>query len=100
MANTYNQIIQDIDEHLQKSKKGYYSDFYIGTTKDIKSRLFEYHNVPTSRHWYIYRTATDEDTARKVEKHYLDLGMRGNGGDGDSESNIVYCYEINSITKE
>lgn len=39
------QIIADINSHLQKSKKQYYSDFYIGITNDIERRLFEEHKV-------------------------------------------------------
>lgn len=39
-------IIDAIEEHLGKSYKKYYPDFYIGITSDIESRLFEAHNVP------------------------------------------------------
>lgn len=39
MAKSKKEIINDIDNHLQKSGKRYYSDFYIGITNDIHSTL-------------------------------------------------------------
>lgn len=44
MAKSKEEIIKDIDNHLQKSGKQYYSDFYVGITNDIERRLFEEHN--------------------------------------------------------
>ena len=40
------------------------------------------------------------NVARQVEKHYLDKGMQGGDGEGNNESNIVYCYEVSEETKE
>lgn len=45
------QIIADINSHLQKSEKQYYSDFYIGITNDIDRRLFGEHNVSKEHGW-------------------------------------------------
>lgn len=45
MANSYKQIIKDINEHLQKSGRSYYSDFYIGISSDARNRLFKEHHV-------------------------------------------------------
>jgi hypothetical protein len=93
-------IISEIETHLGKSNKEYYSDFYIGITNDIDRRLFTEHNVPCSGHWYIYRPADSKAIAQEVEEHFLDLGMQGDTGGGTEDTTIVYCYEISSNTEE
>jgi hypothetical protein len=45
MRKTAKEIIADVEEHLTKSNKRYYSDFYVGITNDIERRLFTEHNV-------------------------------------------------------
>lgn len=99
MRKDFNQIVEEIEEHLKKSRKEYYSDFYIGITENVQRRLFEEHNVSRENSWYITRTAINEDTARKVEKYFLDLGMKGGAGGGTNPT-IVYCYEISNNTKQ
>lgn len=97
---TAEQIINDIDAHLKFSGKQYYSEFYIGITKNIESRLFGDHNVSKDNSWWIYRTADSAKIARDVEGYYQQKGMRGFNGGGDDESRIVYCYVITSTTLE
>ena len=98
---SYDDIIKDIDAHLQKSSKQYYSDFYVGITDNIQERVFGYHKVPQTGYWFITRGADTEQIARDVEKHYLDLGMDGGTGGGTGgDTKIVYCYEIGPNTKE
>lgn len=99
MAKDYQTIVDEIKEHLAKSGKKYYSDFYIGITNDIERRLKE-HNVSKSNTWWIYRTALDSDTARDVENYFLQQGMRGDNSGGNNSSNIVYCYAVSSTTTE
>lgn len=100
MAKDYQTIVDEINDHLSKSGKRYYSDFYIGITNDIERCLFKEHNVAKEKTWWIYRTAKDSDIAREVEKHFLDMGMRGNDGGGNEASNIVYCYAVSPTTVE
>ena len=100
MKKTANQILADIDAHLQNSKKQYYSDFYIGITNDINRRLFTEHNVAKSGNWWIYREALNKTTAQSVEEYYLNKGMQGDTGGGTDDSTYVYCYEITNTTKE
>ena len=57
MAKNYQTIVDEILEHLAKSGKRYYSDFYIGITNDVRRRLFSEHNVSEENNWWIYRTA-------------------------------------------
>ena len=72
-------IISDINCHLSKSSKQYYSDFYIGITNDIERRLFGEHNV---------------------EEYFLEQGMKGDTGGGNNGTVYVYCYEITNNTIE
>ena len=62
--------------------------------------MFEEHNVAKDKSLWIYRTAEDSETARKVEKYFLDKGMRGDNGGGNESSNIVYCYAVSPTTIE
>lgn len=96
----YEKIIAEINEHLGKSSKEFYSDYYIGITDNINERLFGFHQVPQRGHWYIYMPADTDEIARKVEKFFLDLGMQGGTGGGSSKSIMVYCYEISPNTKQ
>lgn len=100
MALSYNEIVNQIDAHLKKSGRRYYSEFYIGISQDARKRLFEEHHVDRENSWWIYTTAISADVAREVEKHYLDLGMRGGTGGGDDKSNMVYCYVVTPTTTE
>lgn len=98
MAKSKEEIITDIDNHLQKSGKQYYSDFYVGITNDVERRLFEEHNVNRETMWWIYRTANSKSVAQEIEEYYLNKGMQGSTGGGSDESCIVYCYAVGPTT--
>lgn len=94
------EIIERIDEHLKNSGRRYYSDFYIGITNDPECRLFDEHKVKKDGMWWIYSKADNIETARTVERYYLDKGMRGGDGGGDDTSVYVYCYTVSPTTIE
>lgn len=100
MAKDFQTIIDEINAHLSKSGRRFYSDFYIGITDDIERRMFTEHNVKKEKSWWIYRTAINTDIARKIEKYFLEKGMRGDNGGGNDSSNIVYCYAVSPTTIE
>lgn len=100
MEDNYDSIVNAIDKHLSISGKKYYSDFYVGITKNVEQRLFHEHNVSKENSWWIYRIAQSDEIARQVEQHYLDLGMRGAPGGGDEDSRVVYCYVVTPTTVE
>lgn len=100
MLKDYQTIVNEITDHLAKSGRRYYSDFYIGITNDVERRMFSEHNVPREKTWWIYRTASNSDVARQVESYFLKKGMRGGKGGGDETSNIVYCYAVGPTTVE
>ncbi len=48
MAKDFQTIINDINNHLSKSGRGFYSDFYIGITNNVEHRMFILHIQPLS----------------------------------------------------
>ena len=100
MTKDFQTIVQEINDHLAKSGRQYYSDFYIGITNDVQRRMFDEHNVRRENSWWIYRTADSSEIARDVEKYFIDKGMRGGDGGGDDSSTIVYCYAVGPTTVE
>lgn len=97
-GRSFDEIVNFFDQHLATSGKRFYSDFYVGITNDVNRRLFQEHNVNKETMWWAYSTASSKEVAGKVEKYYLDKGMKGNTGGGTNESCIVYCYAIAPTT--
>ena len=97
---TAQELYNAIDEHLKKSNRQYYREFYCGITDDVERRLFEEHNVSKENGFWIYGPADDIEVAREVEKHYLNLGMQGSTGGGNEDSIWFYCYLVMQYTKE
>lgn len=100
MRKNKEEIFREIDAHLQKSAKEYYSDFYIGITNDIERRLFSEHKVSKTNGWWIWCESLDKSVAQEIEEYYLDKGMKGDTGGGQDDSRYVYCYEITRYTEE
>jgi len=57
-------------------------------------------NPPRNGHWRIHRLASSETHARNAEKHFLNEGMKGGAGGGESDCVYVYCYEMSNSTIE
>jgi len=101
MGKTAQVIINEINEYINAKCSGkYYSNYYVGITKDIEQRLFNDHKVIKKHSCYIWREATDIENARAAEKNLLDSEMQGGGGGGDDSSIYVYCYLITDDTVE
>ena len=66
-----------------------YSSWTIGITNDAERRAHEHasrgEDVSRSTYW----NAGDERSARRIESHFLDLGMQGDTGGG---TNPIYVY--------
>ncbi len=98
-SQTYEEILKAINEHLKRSGRKYYSDFYIGVSENAATQLAKKHHVGR-RDWWIYRAAETPEIACEVKKHYLDLGMRGNTAVADNMKKMVYCYAVTPTTTE
>ena len=77
------QIIAEIESMVTY----YYVAWTIGITDDLDRRKRE-HNNPF--YWY-QSDAITESSARKIEKYFLDKGMKGAPGGGISPS-YVYVF--------
>lgn len=93
MANSKQEIINDIDAYIQKCG-GAYRDWYVGISKDARDRLFNDHSVRENGDSWIHKTAMSAQAAREVEDHFVNtLGTDGGTGGGDYTANMVYAYK-------
>lgn len=79
---TESEIIREIE-----GKVTHYSVWTIGITDDPNRRRAEHGNPQTWYHW----NAVSESSARRIEKYFLDKGMKGAPGGGISP-NYVYIF--------
>lgn len=94
-------IISEISDYLLSScpKGTTCNQIYVGIAADAEDRLFNGHAVDKENDVWIYRTASSDNVAREIEKHFLDLGFDGGPGGGDENTKKVYCFLKNSHTK-
>ena len=76
MAKSKQEIISDIDAHIEDCG-GAYSSWYVGITEDAERRVFQEHGVVKGKDTYIWRKASSSVVARDVEAHFLDKGCDG-----------------------
>ena len=93
IADAINKKVEQTDitnkPNLQRSEK--YKYWTIGITNDLDRRKKEHINDNKNvDHWRGWPADTEE-IARTVEKHFLDLKMRGGGG-GGTNTNSVYIF--------
>ncbi len=95
MAKSEEQIKSDIKNFVNENG-GAYSDWYVGISEDPESRLQQH----GSKNAWIYREATSNEVARRIEKYFVEvLGTDGGSGGGDEYSDYVYAYKKNSHTE-
>ena len=85
-------IIDKIDNFCAIVKVDSIERIHIGITKDPIRRLFHEHKISDEDYWWIYIKADSEETARAVERYFIEMGMQGGTGGGDNESVFVYCF--------
>ncbi len=93
-----NQIVQEIDSYIKQNGGGYHQ-WYAGIATNPRDRLFSDHNVDEKSGTWIYQDCGSENTARQIEKYFLNLGCKGGTGGGISPK-FVYAYKITRDTKE
>jgi len=92
-------IMGEINEHMRRSGVPN-SGWYVGITSDTDDRLFGFHRVRKTNHWYIARQCKNSTEARSIEAAYHRAGCKGGTGGGDNNSMIVYAYVITDYTVE
>lgn len=76
------QIISEIEKIVI-----HYPSWTIGITDDPERRRQEHNNPTRWHHWY----AVTETSVRKIEKYFLDKGMKGAPG-GGVFPNYIYIF--------
>jgi hypothetical protein len=91
-------LTNEIHQHILKHG-GRPSEWYVGVARHT-DRLFVDHRVAKVGGWWIFRQCGDSETARAIEKAFIDWGCAGGCGGGDSYTTIVYAYLMTSTTRE
>ena len=77
---------------------GFFSDWYVGITDDIKGRLYRYHNVKDT---IIFVKAPSIEFARIIERYFIEERKTDGGTGGGNDSGFyVYAYKKQNYTKE
>ena len=98
MAKSSEIIVMDILEFIQL-EGGHPKLWYVGVTDDAQGRLFDEHQVHYQNDAWIYRTASSEMEAQRVEEYFLEYGMDGRKGGRRPDSRMVYAYRKGISTK-
>jgi hypothetical protein len=98
MAKSSEIIVIDILEFIQM-EGGHPKMWYVGITDDAQRRLFVDHQVHYQNDAWIYRMATSEIEAQRVEEHFRDYGLDGGKGGTRTGSRMVYAYRKNISTE-
>ena len=92
---TYDQIIDDINEHRRINPYPGHA-WYVGITNNVPRRMDE-HNVPHDGGWMNWPADT-ADIAADVEEACIRAGFQGGTGGGREDSTEVYIYPITATT--
>jgi hypothetical protein len=98
MAKSSEIIVMDILEFIQL-EGGHPKMWYVGVTDDAQGKLFDEHQVHYQDDAWIYRTASSEIEAQRVEEYFLEYGLDGRKGSRRPDSRMVYAYR-KSISTE
>ena len=98
MAKSSEIIVMDLLEFVQL-EGGHPRMWCVGVTDDAQGRLFDEHQVHYQNDAWIYRTASSEMEAQRVEVYFLEYGMDGGKGGRRPDARMVYAYRKSISTK-
>jgi hypothetical protein len=98
MAKSSEIIVMDILEFIQL-EGGHPTMWYVGVTDDAQGTLFDEHGVHYQNDAWIYRMASSEIEAQRVEEYFLEYGLDGGKGGKRPDSRMVYVYKKSIGTK-
>jgi len=98
MAKSSEIIVMEILEFIQL-EGSHPRMWYVGVTDDAQGRLFDEHQVHYQNDAWIYRTASSEIEAQRVEEYFLEHGLDGGKGGRCPDSLMVYVYRKSVSTK-
>ncbi len=84
-----------------KQRPGTYADYQVGVATDPEGCLRRVRSLDEVRHHVSrFDIACTADTARRVERYFLDRGMRGASEGGDADSRAVFMYGDSPDSRE
>lgn len=97
IKNKAAKLILKINMQLIKTALYNYSNFSIGLTNNVEESLHD----RNSHEWWISNTADNNEIAKVIEQHFLELGMRlaMNSKKNDS-ANIILISKVTPTTIE
>ena len=98
MVKSYDAIVLDILEFIHK-EGGHPAEWHVGVTFNAGLRLFDEHQVHYQNDAWIYRTATSDGEARRVQAYFLALGMEGSEEEWRPGIRMIYVYRRSISTK-
>ena len=98
MKNTNNKITKAILKKTIAEREFVVQDFFVGLTDNPKKRLFLEHKVDQKKGLYTYYKAGSSKEAKSVFDELFQLDM--NGDPERKTGRYVYCYHINGLTEE
>jgi hypothetical protein len=91
-------IVKKVIDFIWEFDNAVIQDFYVGTTNYPEERIFKGHNVNPDTNTFIIVDAQNENTAKEGENIILSFDV--NGGIEKNSGRFVYCYYIDSLTRE
>ncbi len=98
IAKSSEDIVMELLEFIH-AEGGHPCMWYVGVTDDAQRRLFDEHQVHLQNDAWIYRTASSEMEAQRVEEYFQGHGLDGGKGSRRTSSHMVYAYR-KSISTE
>lgn len=97
-VTTGNRVAAEVEKYIE-GNGGQYVKWYAGITCDVEDRVFGAHCVDRTGK-KIYRDCGNVDTARAVEKYFLDKRhCDGGPGGGDHRCRFFYAYLKSNMTR-
>lgn len=92
-------VINEFENHMGQYAQTY-GEFYCGIASDPKQRVYNDHNVDSHDPTVMIKSCNSSQTARDIEKYFLDKGCKGGDGGGNWQTTYVYVYKINPNTRQ
>ncbi|HDQ25853.1 MAG TPA: hypothetical protein ENN43_03800 [bacterium] len=99
MSQVEQNVIEAILKYV-KIKGGNNMNWYVGVSKDPERSMFKEHNVDKTKNPWMYKSASDNLEAVRIEEYLLKLGFDGASIVRDVKATGVYVYRKAPNTKE
>lgn len=97
MSKSKSEILNDIQDFMGRHG-GNYKEWYVGTSADPKTQLFNVHKFKNGQDKGLFRQAMSEIQAGEVVEFFTSMGAKGNDGVSRG-AEFVYAYKRAGHTK-